>query len=108
RGRDRHRRSEHSARGCREGTRAPRQEPGGLGQGVPRGPALQLGGGVHQRAHRGGVLARPRGRGWRASMIVEMVTVTLLGNYVVEEIEYVEADMQKIELPSTLESESVD
>ena len=41
-------------------------------------------------------------------MIVEMVTVTLLGNYVVEEIEYVEADMQKIELPSTLESESVD
>lgn len=38
-------------------------------------------------------------------MIVEMITVTLLGNYIVEEIEYVETE--EIELPSTLESESV-
>lgn len=39
-------------------------------------------------------------------MIIEITNVILLGNYIAEEIEYVEAE--EIELPSTLESESVE
>ena len=38
-------------------------------------------------------------------MIIEITNIILLGNYIVEEIEYVEAE--EIEITSTLESESV-